>query len=277
MILGEHAVVYGYNCISTEVNKFLTVEIEESEGDRIVTPGVVDQTLIKFILNDLRTRLKTDKKLSLKITSELIGLGLGSSSAVIVGLTRAVYEYSGIFTVKGELFETCLKYLRKFQPLASGYDLANVIYGGTVLYNGKSRRTEIISHKVLPMLIAFTGRKAYTPTMVGKVALLKKEKPDEVNKIFISIDGIVKKGVLAVKSANWSKLGELMNQNHRFLVQLNVSTPQIDRMVEISRRAGAYGAKLSGAGGGDCIIVLTQNKDKIKKAVIREGGTIIDY
>ena len=48
-------------------------------------------------------------------------------------------------------------------------------------------------------------------------------------------------------------------------------------MIYASREAGAYGAKLSGAGGGDCMVALTPEKKRasVEKAIERAGGTII--
>ena len=68
-----------------------------------------------------------------------------------------------------------------------------------------------------------------------------------------------------------------MNQNHKFLQDLGVSTEKLDKMCQVSVEAGAYGAKLSGAGGGDCMIALVpKNKIKnVKSSIISVGGEII--
>ena len=68
-----------------------------------------------------------------------------------------------------------------------------------------------------------------------------------------------------------------MNENHRILQQIKVSTPKLDELVNAAQKAGAYGAKLSGAGGGDCMIALAppDKKEAVEKALEKAGGTIL--
>ena len=70
---------------------------------------------------------------------------------------------------------------------------------------------------------------------------------------------------IALIKKDWEKLGMAMNKNHSILKRMGVSTPYLDCIVQTAQERGAYGAKLSGAGGGDCVIVLTptDQKDKI--------------
>jgi len=68
-----------------------------------------------------------------------------------------------------------------------------------------------------------------------------------------------------------------MNQNQKLLENLGVSTRKLEKLIKAAKNSGALGAKLSGAGGGDNIIVLaTKNKEKIKKALKNSGGRIMD-
>jgi len=55
-------------------------------------------------------------------------------------------------------------------------------------------------------------------------------------------------------------LGELMNKNHALLQELTVSSPELDRLVEAARSAGALGAKLSGGGRGGNMIALVKSE-----------------
>jgi mevalonate kinase len=57
------------------------------------------------------------------------------------------------------------------------------------------------------------------------------------------------------------KLGELMNRNHVLLQDLTVSSPELDRLVDAARHAGASGAKLSGGGRGGNMISLVEEKN----------------
>jgi len=68
-----------------------------------------------------------------------------------------------------------------------------------------------------------------------------------------------------------------MKENQKYLEMLGVSSPELDRLISSSNKAGVYGSKLSGAGGGDCMIALA-SKEKvatISAAIEKVGGTII--
>ena len=66
-------------------------------------------------------------------------------------------------------------------------------------------------------------------------------------------------------------------KNQEYLKELGVSIEKLDNMIKSSLNAGAYGAKLSGAGGGDCMISLhsVQSKLNIEKAISQVDGEII--
>jgi mevalonate kinase len=68
-----------------------------------------------------------------------------------------------------------------------------------------------------------------------------------------------------------------MTNNHMILQKLGVSIPKLDSMVEEANKAGAWGAKLSGAGGGDCMIALVseEKRDDVVRAIEKVGGEVI--
>jgi mevalonate kinase len=66
-----------------------------------------------------------------------------------------------------------------------------------------------------------------------------------------------------------------MYQNHELLRKIGVSHPKLDYLVDVARRAGALGAKLTGAGGGGCVIVLVRSasaRDRISRVLRKHGG-----
>jgi len=79
-------------------------------------------------------------------------------------------------------------------------------------------------------------------------------------------------GVTAIEKYDLPRLGELMNICHGLLNALQVSTWQLEQMVQIAREHGALGAKLTGGGGGGSIIALcTDNHDEIIGALQDAG------
>lgn len=278
MILGEHAVVYGYSCIVAPVEKYVKVIVNASEENSLSTPGVIDQSWVKMIIDDISKRYNYKNNFTVTIDSELTGIGLGSSSAVTVGLVKALLNLLNIKIDNNDLLGICLAYVRKRQPRASGFDVAASIYNQVILFSGRDKKVKILTPDPLPLIIGFTGSKANTPEMVDRVREFKTRNPVIVDKIFESIEELVNDGEIAIREKKWLKLGELMNKNHSLLVKLNVSTPVIEKLVNAARQAGAYGAKLSGAGGGDCIIALVpvDKKAQVSQAIEKKGGVIIN-
>jgi len=113
--------------------------------------------------------------------------------------------------------------------------------------------------------------------LVGSVVKRSREQTDKFHMHLEEISTISNAVIKALKDEDDDELGSLMNRNHKLLKQIGVSTPKLDRLVVEARRAGALGAKLTGAGGGGCIIALCSNKNarsNIARALRKEGGTI---
>jgi mevalonate kinase len=95
--------------------------------------------------------------------------------------------------------------------------------------------------------------------------------------IFDIMARLVIDGREALEEAQWTQLGQLMDMQHGLAHALGVDTPETAALVFAARQAGAYGAKLSGAGGGDCIIVLApeERRNAIQAAITAAGGDVI--
>jgi galactokinase len=82
--------------------------------------------------------------------------------------------------------------------------------------------------------------------------------------------------VMALRAKDDAKLGELLNASHRSLRDdYEVSTPELDRLVDLATRAGALGSRLVGGGFGGSIIALAppgKAKDLAAQVLDRYGG-----
>ena len=144
------------------------------------------------------------------------------------------------------------------------------VKGGKVIEN--------LDNSELPLVVGYTGVKADTSKIVKIVAEKMKKDKIKYDKIFIEIGRLVEIGKSQLHDENWENLGETMTKNHNLLQNLGVSSPKLDAMVETAINGGAWGAKLSGTGGGDCMIALV---DEIKRKQVEEniqkvGGSIIN-
>jgi len=129
----------------------------------------------------------------------------------------------------------------------------------------------------LPLVIGYTGIKADTPSLVRKVAELRKEQTDFVDNIFNLISKIVEEARGIIEKGNLVKLGQLMNLNQGLLNSLGVSSFELEKLIIAARKSGSYGAKLSGAGGGDCLVALVgkAKKSEVEKVIKKKGGKVL--
>jgi mevalonate kinase len=126
----------------------------------------------------------------------------------------------------------------------------------------------------LPLVIGNSKRKRSTRRLVARVRALKEREPDLVNGIIDSMVNVANRGLEALERMHLSRIGDLMNVNHGLLSSLGVSIAKLDLMCHLSRGAGAYGAKLTGAGGGGCMIAVGEpdRLEGISKGIRRCRG-----
>ncbi len=302
MLFGEHAVVYGAPCIVTAVNQRLSIvasnlnepifqleapDVEIKNYSKLLThvgQGEVSkgakfvEVATKNFINKYPSAIPEKTGVRLETLSQFKStFGFGSSSASAVCTIKALTELFKPDLTQKEIFDLAYQTVLDVQGLGSGFDLAAAIYGGTLYYvaGGKTIQPLAISH--LPLIVGYTGVKADTATIVKEVKARFENKGEELNKIYDEIEKIVEQAKVAFKESDFKKLGELMNSNQTYLEQLGVSTNKLSSIINASRNAGAYGAKLSGAGGGDCMIALApENKrSAVEKAIQNAGGQVL--
>ena len=86
-----------------------------------------------------------------------------------------------------------------------------------------------------------------------------------------AIANITSAGLTALSAGNLEALGIAMDACHERLQKLEVSNPALDRLVEAAR-PHSLGAKLTGAGGGGCMIALTEDPKRVAGAIEVAGG-----
>lgn len=280
MLLGEHAVVYGYPCIVTAVDKRLYVEVKISnkKDDEIIAPQVKES---RFVLESIAAfKEKFNIKDSIKIVTQgdfSHSVGLGSSSAVTVATFKALSLLFNKDLSDREIFDLSYRVNLKIQGLGSGFDIAAATFGGTLYFVTGGKVIEPLKLKTLPLVVGYSGIKADTPYYVRKVEEHFKTHKVEIQKIFSEIDNLVESAKNSLNRGDYENFGAQMTRNHLFLQKLGVSTPRLDSMVNAALSAQAWGAKLSGAGGGDCMIALvSETKRKaVEEAIVKTGGEII--
>jgi len=298
MLFGEHAVVYERPCLVTAVDQRISVGLKKRDDGKIClnAPDINIKNFfispkdlkgpqpkeISFVLTTVKNffeKYKIKSGLEVKTKSQFSKqFGLGSSSAVTVSTIKGLAELFGIQINKKELFGLAYKTVLDIQGVGSGFDVASTVYGGILYFLTGGKIIEEIKVDKLPIIVGYTGIKADTPTFIKMVSNKLSQESRKINKIFDEIEKIVDLAKTEIENQRWEKVGQLMNQNQKLLRELGVSSKELENLIRASLKAGAFGAKLSGAGGGDCMIAIA-NKDnfnKINKAIERAGGKIIE-
>jgi len=299
MLFGEHAVVYGYPCIVTAVDARIEVSAEKLASRELLinAPDVevsgykkdIDKLgsgkeipkgvkFIEFAVKNFKNKYGLQSGLKITTKSSFSSkFGFGSSSAVTVAALKAVSELFQIKLTKKELFDLSYKTVREVQRVGSGFDIAAAIWGGTLYFIGGGKKIVQISRKSFPLVVGYTGIKADTVTLVKKVAELRKEKSKIIGFIFELIALIVEDAKGSLQKGDYGRLGELANLNQGLLDAIGVNTKELSDLIFASRLAGSFGGKLSGAGGGDCMIAFASRKCRkgVESAIKAAGGTIL--
>ena len=299
MLFGEHAVVYGRPCIVTAVNQRMntTVELTEEPIFQLEAPDVSvtdykkaiedvgvgeipkGAKFVEVAVKNFLEKYPFGGGVKVETKSEFSSeFGFGSSSASTVCVVKALAETSGAKLDNKAIFDLAYKTVLDIQGKGSGFDVAAATFGGTLYYVTPGKIIEPLKITSLPLIVGYSGVKADTVTLLNQVSKLAEKYPQVIEDIYTTIGGLVEKAKIAILSKDFQSLGELMNLNQGLLATLGVSTQKLASMIYSARESGAYGAKLSGAGGGDCIISFTSEDTikVVKQAINNAGGQVLD-
>ena len=203
------------------------------------------------------------------LTSEITAQrGLASSGSCCTAFAVAILHSSKIKLGDDEAIELA----REGEKIvhnnegAGKIDVPTSYYGGYSSYSGSlgAKKEEVSTD--LSLLLIDTGPKISTAETVGKVAERFKNNKEGTEAIFDRINSCAIGGIGALKAGNINKVGSHMTEIHKLLAELGVSTERLDRAVTTAIAAGAYGAKLSGGGGGGLAVAIAP-KDRLEYLV----------
>nr|WP_216655674.1 phosphomevalonate kinase [Lentilactobacillus kribbianus] len=230
----------------------------------------------------------------LKVNSDLDSpdgkkYGLGSSAAVTVATINALCQLYGIEMDKERLFKLAAIAHLDVQGNGSLGDIAASVYGGWIAYRSfdrnwlNSSRHQVELNKLiqlnwpqlkikqlnppanLNLLIGWTGSPASTSRLVDKVTINKGQKQHGYQAFLQDSKKYVQEIIAGFKTENLESIETGINHNRLILqklsqlTQVDIETPLLKKMCDIANQFGAA-AKSSGAGGGDCgIMILDKN------------------
>ncbi len=191
--------------------------------------------------------------------------GIGSSAASSVAIARALAEEFGMDLPDEEINEIAFEAEKAYAGTPSGIDNTAATYGGLIWFrrnlSGDPNTIQRLSiKKPVEIVIGNTGIVADTKKMVAGVAERKKINPEKYDPLFRRAEDLAFKARKALDEFDIQKVGKLMNENHHLLQGIQVSCAELDYLVNLALDHGAFGAKLTGGGGGGCMVALTPGK-----------------
>lgn len=292
ILFGEHSVVYGQPAIAVPVRQVqaratITPRPRNNPGEVIIVAPEINlqdklgelppnhpiQAAVMGVLKTLGA--KRLPSCSIKISSTIpVAAGLGSGAAVSVAIIRAVAGFLGELlpneTVSRLAFE--VEVIHHGTP--SGIDNSVVTYDAPVFFI-KDQTLEVFDiGKSFSLVIGDTGIHTPTRETVGDVRCGWEANPSYYEHLFTAIGNITRTARQAIEKGQPNWLGPLMDENQELLDEIDVSSPELARLIRAAKEAGALGAKLSGGGRGGNMIALAgpTSLHNVQQAIQKAGA-----
>ena len=283
VILGEHAVVYGKPAVVLAVDLRMTIAVRDSRyntinGERI---DFKRQPHLRYLTRDLRHAVDVETHSDIPV-----GSGMGSSAALSAAMAMALAAMDGRHLTEEEVMLEAYGAEFYAQGNGSPMDASACVHGGGITVNmpeprgrhlwdvSRGERHWSFSDLEVPemtFVIGNTGIRAPTGPLVSKVKRFR-DRSSFANDIIDDIEQTTLQGSQAIARGDVEELGRLMTDDHKLLSILGVSSRELNKLVNASMPY-SYGAKLTGAGGGGCMVALTDRPEKVCEAIRSRGGT----
>jgi len=269
-----------------------TVERIDGEGwvledNRIEVPGYKEKKKEQQVgsINRILEVMNFDvKKNPIKITvggNLLAGSGVGASAASCVSLARALNEEFKLGYSIEDINRVAWQGEFPYHGVASGVDNTASTYGGLLrfwLKDGIQNFERIKTPKPFEIVLCNSGITANTAALDEFIEVQKKDNAE----LFASrLKTIVSQGAdmkQALEAGDLEKTGKILTENHKLLVDMNMSHEILDYLCKVALENGALGAKVTGGGRGGYMIALTPGKelqDKVASAFEEAGYKLI--
>ncbi len=300
-LFGEHAVIYDRVGVSASFGRYATVHLQPNPAQRldIALPDIgfhkafteeqveeeyeaVDSAIkgkdearlramrhenfalpFAYLLGSVLLR-EGFRPLKVEVRSEVPRRsGLGSSSSIFTALAK---ELSVHFKLKYDTQDVAdLANLGDMvvHGSPSGIDVNTCSHGGILRFRRKEGAKRISAAVRVPVVVVNTNVAKDTGEMIAKVAKQLAKDRTGVDAIFDDMEEAAFAGIEALKAGDLIALGAEFDRAGKCFERLGLNTKETDEIISVARKHGAYGAKISGAGGGGCVLALAKEPAKL--------------
>ena len=295
ILFGEHFVVHGVPGIVSAIDLTADTEVkrigegiivkDERKGARAYTEKKRTQQKesIERMLKTMGLDLEKES-LEIWLGGNLPGFsGIGASAASSVAIARAIAEEFEMNLSDERINEIAYEAEKAYAGTPSGIDNTAATYGGLIWFSrnlneGPNTIERLSIREPVEIVIGNTGVVADTKEMVAGVAERKKENPEKYDPLFNQAERLAFEARKALEDFDLRRVGRLMNENHGLLQEIEVSCKELDYLVNLAQEQDALGAKLTGGGGGGCMVALTPGKElqeAVAAAMEKEGFQVL--
>ena len=277
ILFGEHFVVHGTKAILAAIDKRVTVTSTFTENKTIKVNsqlGTIEVSISSshegvksefkpfvYLASKIINSNQNTNGLEITIDSDIpIGVGLGSSSACCVAAAASISELFNELPSE-EILKMSIEAEKTIFPDTSGADCTVCTYGGMIGYPSIEKIDNTFE---LNLLIANSMIPHNTKNSVEKVNKFKENDEERFSQLCDLENGLIDEVVVAMKNNDAIAFGLKMSENQKYLEEIQVSNDTLRDMIS-SLKEISLGTKITGAGGGGCIIALVkdENMDKV--------------
>jgi D-glycero-alpha-D-manno-heptose-7-phosphate kinase len=214
------------------------------------------------------------------------GAGIAGSSALMIATASALNRFTGYRHGLEKIREIAQNVEAQIIRVPTGVqDYYAALYGGVSaieLGAGGMRRVAIpvdlddFNHRIV---LCYTGAPRNSGINNWEVTKAYINGDRKVQRNFAHIAAVASSMRTAAEKADWSEAGRLLREewSHRRGNVPGISTPVIDRLITLARRAGSLGAKACGAGGGGCVFFLVERgaRERVSRVIANAGAEIL--
>lgn len=294
ILFNEHFVVHGVPSVASAIDMETTAIVEQTNlkdwtlrDNRPATPGYKEdkKDQQKCSIDNIFKAMNLNDHKNVRITlggNLYVASGVGASAASCVAIARALNDEFKLNLSDEKINEIAFEGEKGYHGVPSGIDNTAATFGGLIWFrrdkDGKPVMEKIKMKTPVEIVMGNSGLVTNTKAAVESVGKRKAENPAKFSEIFKQAENLAVKARKALERNNFAEIGKLMNENHKLLQEIGVSCDKLDMMVELARKKGAIGAKLTGGGLGGYMVALTPGKflqENVARALENSGYAVL--